>query len=308
MPQVSVIIPTYNRGQFIERAVQSVLAQTYTDFEIVVVDDGSTDDTVQLVLELQKADGRIRYLRHETNRGAQAARNTGIRAAEGHYIAFLDSDDEWLPHKLEQQMALFGRRGQNIGVVYAGYLQEYHNGLPPREHRPVHRGYIYKDALREWIADTSTIVTRKELLYRIGLLDETIRAYQEWDLCIRLARFCEFDFVPDCLAIYHMHSSPTISKDLLRNAWGYLDVVETHRKEILQECGPATLSRHYVIAGQQFLQAGQFDLARRSFRQAVRFAPLYPQALLYFSATLLGRKGYEALRPIKRWLRSLMPG
>lgn len=308
MPKVSVVIPTYNRGVFIGRAVCSVLAQTFTDFEIIVVDDGSADDTAKRVLELAQTDSRVCYLPHETNRGAQAARNTGIQAAKGQYIAFLDSDDEWLPEKLERQMVLFSQGGNRLGVVYAGYRQVSSDGRSSIEELPTFRGDVYKTALARWIAGTITLVIRKDLFEQAGLCDESIRAYQEWDLCICLARYAEFDFVPQPLGIYHIHSLPTISKNLLLSAWGYLDVVEAHREEILRECGTVTLSRHYINAGQHFIRADRFDLAKQNFLQAVRIAPFYPQAFLYFGLALLGRRGYEVLRSIKRRMRSLNLG
>ncbi len=187
---VSVIIPTYNRAQFIGRAINSVLCQSYQKLEVIVVDDASTDDTVVEVAALQRRDLRIQYLRHKINRGAQAARNTGIQAAQGEFIAFLDSDNEWLPIKLERQMALFASRGKGLGVVYAGFRWEYHDGRICRYQSPRYRGDIYRDSLKDWIADTSTLVMRRDVLYKAGLCDEKIRAYQEWDLCIRLASIC----------------------------------------------------------------------------------------------------------------------
>src|SRR5512138_1185650 len=95
-PLVSVVIPTYNRAPLLERAIHSVLSQTYTNLEVIVIDDASTDDTQDRIKNLQLADIRIQYIRHDRNRGSQAARNTGIHAAKGKYVAFLDSDDEWL--------------------------------------------------------------------------------------------------------------------------------------------------------------------------------------------------------------------
>jgi len=115
-PTVSVIISTYNRAHLIGRAIQSVLNQTYQDFEVIVVDDGSTDNTEEIVKSFN--DPRIRYIRHEKNKGAAAARNTGIKAARGKYIAFQDSDDEWLPEKLEKQMKVFENAPPEAGVVY----------------------------------------------------------------------------------------------------------------------------------------------------------------------------------------------
>ena len=120
-PGISVIIPTYNRAHLISRSAKSVLAQTYPDFELIIVDDGSGDNTEEIIEAL--ADPRIRYLRHESNRGVSAARNTGIRAARGDYIAFQDSDDEWLPQKLEKQLGLFEQDNRgDLGLVLCEHL------------------------------------------------------------------------------------------------------------------------------------------------------------------------------------------
>src|ERR1051325_11615249 len=118
---VSTIIPTYNRDELIGRSVQSVLSQTYQLLEVIVVDDASTDDTRDRIETLQQVDPRIQYVRHERNRGAQAARNTGIQAAKGEFIAFLDSDNEWLPQKLERQMPLFSHKADSPAAVYCAY-------------------------------------------------------------------------------------------------------------------------------------------------------------------------------------------
>ena len=116
LPKVSVVIPTHDRAHLVGRAIRSVLAQTFQDFEIIVVDDCSVDNTKEVVQSL--ADSRIRYLRHEINRGGSAARNTGIGAARGEWIAFLDSDDEWLPKKLEKQLEMgYTTDLSNVGAV-----------------------------------------------------------------------------------------------------------------------------------------------------------------------------------------------
>ncbi|MFC6974687.1 glycosyltransferase family 2 protein [Halomicroarcula sp. GCM10025709] len=119
-PRVSVVVPTYNRADTVGRAVESALAQTVTDIEVVVVDDGSTDDTAAVVTGID--DERVRYLAHERNRGRSAARNTGIEAARGEYVAFLDSDDRWLPGKLDRQLAELSRRPPEWIGVYCEFL------------------------------------------------------------------------------------------------------------------------------------------------------------------------------------------
>ncbi len=293
---VSVVIPTYNRVELVGRAVHSVLSQTYSDLEIIIVDDASSDNTQDRIEAVQQADCRVRYLRHDSNRGAQAARNTGIQAAKGEYVAFLDSDNEWLPRKLERQIALFSHETHVLGAVYCGYRKVSSNGRVLNEYVPRHRGSIYRKTLSEWLTDTSTLIVRKDVLVRIHGFDENVRAYQEWDLCIRLARDCEFDFVPECLTLYHEHTLPTISKDLLTDANGYLGVVERYQEEILRECGRRTLGEHYLITGRLFVRAEQFGLAKSYFLKSIRYDPLNIKATIHFGVSLLGKDIYQSLR------------
>jgi glycosyltransferase involved in cell wall biosynthesis len=278
------------------RAVQSALSQSYLILEVIIVDDASTDDTRDRIKTLQDIDYRVRYFRHDSNRGAQAARNTGIQVAKGRYIAFLDSDNEWSPRKLERQMALFSHKADSLCVVYCGYSKLSSNGDVLNEYVPRYRGLIYKQVLVDWLTDTSTLVVGKDILEKINGFDENIRAYQEWDLCIRLARECEFDFVPECLTLYHQHALPSISKDCLRDAYGYLGVVDAYREEILCECGRRILSQHYLKTGRLFIHAGRFDLARVYLLKSIRYDPLNIKAMIHFGASLLGTDVYRFLR------------
>ena len=118
-PTVSVIIPTYNRGHLINRAINTVLVQTFQDFEVIVVDDGSTDNTIEVVNRL--SDDRVSLLKINENRGASFARNRGIELAAGRYIAFQDSDDEWKKDKLKKQIQVFNNAAPEVGLVYTGY-------------------------------------------------------------------------------------------------------------------------------------------------------------------------------------------
>ena len=118
-PYVSVILPTYNRGHVIQTAIQSVLNQSYKNFEILVVDDGSTDNTPEQITRVQ--DRRLQYIRQDLNQGAAAARNVGMKAAQGSYIAFLDSDDAWHPDKLRQQLEFLETAPSNVGGCVTAY-------------------------------------------------------------------------------------------------------------------------------------------------------------------------------------------
>jgi glycosyltransferase involved in cell wall biosynthesis len=302
---VSVVIPTYNRSQLIERAVNSVRSQSYRDLEVIVVDDASTDDTRDRVEAIQRVDSRVRYVRHETNRGAQAARNTGIEAAHGKFNAFLDSDNEWLPNKLSLQIPKFTGGAKALGVVYCGFWRVSAAGERLHKYEPQYRGAIYQFALQQWITDTSTLVVRKEILKSIRGFDESINAYQEWDFCIRLARVSEFDFVPECLSLYHEHDLASISKDHLRDASGYLRVVDLNKAEILHNCGRRAISMHYLRSARLFILAERLDSARAMLWKSVQFYPLNTMAILHLGASLLGGRAYDSLRSGKQQAATL---
>lgn len=200
VPGVSVVIATYNYGRYLAGALDSVLGQTVGDFEVVVVDDGSTDDTAEVVRPYLR-DGRIRY--HRTAHvGAWAARNQGVRLARAPLLAFLDSDDLWLPYKLERQLALF-EADPDLGVVCSyrrlmdedGWELEY-------EQPPCCRGWVLPHILfRNYICFSSSIV-RREVFDRIGLFDERLAVAGDYDLWLRTARHYRFDYVAEPLVLY----------------------------------------------------------------------------------------------------------
>jgi len=207
VPKVSVIIPTYNRAHLVGRAIRSVLNQTYQDFEIIVVDDHSTDNTEEVVKSFN--DPRIRYIRHEKNRGGSAARNTGIRAARGEYIAFLDDDDYWLPTKVEKQISLFEQAPADVGMVYSGFALVNPScsriyGL----HKPRCRGRLSAKEIFSWITTTSTMMVRKDFLIQIGGFDERLSVFEDPDLRIRLAQICRFDYIDEVQVLYGPQGNP----------------------------------------------------------------------------------------------------
>lgn len=201
-PTVSVIIPTYNRAQLVTRAIHSVLKQSFADFEVLVVDDASTDDTLETVAAI--ADPRIRYLRQPVNQDVSAARNRGLRAARGEFIAFLDSDDEWLPGKLEAQVARFRDAPDSVGLVYSGSITRYDDGKE-NVFQPEHRGDVFREILLKNITDTgsASVMVRRNVLRVVGFFDERIPAMEDYDYWIRAARFYDFDFVDEPLVRYH---------------------------------------------------------------------------------------------------------
>lgn len=208
MPKVSVIIPTYNRAHLLERAIRSVLNQTFQDFELIVVDDGSTDETNKII-GIFNLD--IYYIRHDKNKGVSAARNTGLRYSKGNYIAFLDSDDEWLPQKLERQIKVFENGSDKLGVVYSGYSVE---TKPDEPIIPQYRGDILNYILiYNCVGSATNPLILKNCFDKVGLFDEDLPALNDWDMWIRIGQHYDFEFIPEILACYHPQTV-SISKNI----------------------------------------------------------------------------------------------
>lgn len=183
VPLVSVIIPTYNRAAMVGQAVESVLAQTYSDFELIVVDDGSTDETDKVLSAYRD---RIRLLQ-QSNRGVSAARNHGIRNAKGRLIAFLDSDDLWLPEKLSRQAAFFERYPESlICQTEEIWIRNGRRVNPKKRHRKL-SGDIFGPSLELCLVSPSAVMLRKVLFDEIGLFDEELPACEDYDLWLRVS-------------------------------------------------------------------------------------------------------------------------
>lgn len=201
-PLISVIISTYGRPHLVGRAIESVRQQTYRSLEIVVVDDASPDNTGDMVRRV--ADRRIRYIRHERNRGlAAATRNTGIRAARGQFVAFLDDDDEWLLNKLERQMlAIRGHGAVLCAAVVNGVWIKRHGQLT----------VTLEDLRRGNPFDPSGLLVRAEVQSQV-MFDEQLRFGEDWDVFIRIARLCSVGYVPDPLLRYSDGSHDRVTNE-----------------------------------------------------------------------------------------------
>lgn len=200
-PLVSTVITSYNKAPYLAETIESALIQDYTPHEVVVIDDGSRDESVAVA----RAFGdRIRLV-VQPNGGASAAKNRGIREARGQYVAFLDGDDRWRPGKLSKQMALF-ERNPKLGVVYAD-RQKFSSAeayIPEPERRTLefHRGMILDQVLLDDFISFSTAVVNRACLFEIGLMDEKQRVSDDYDLWLRMARCYEFDYVDEVLVDY----------------------------------------------------------------------------------------------------------
>lgn len=201
-PLVSVIIPTYNRVKTLPTAVESVLGQTYGNVEVIIVDDGSTDGTQEYVRGI--VDSRVRYMRSTANRGPSAARNQGVRQAQGRYVAFQDSDDEWHADKLEKQMSLLLDTAHGYDLVYCEFTQ-YREGIqrgvvPSREISPeCKRGEILAVLLLQPMIGTPTIVVKRDDFLQAGGFNEHLRTFEDYEFTLRFAQNHHIGFVEESL-------------------------------------------------------------------------------------------------------------
>lgn len=201
-PLVSVIIPTYNRKRLVCRAAKTVLAQTHDHLECIVVDDCSTDGTLDALTELSYQDQRLRVISHLENRHASAARNTGISASQGELIAFLDDDDTWLPEKLEKQMKCLSQAPSKVGMVYC-WFDIYRDQEIIGTRRPQLRGNIFDQLLiSQPLGNASTLLVRREVIDHIGGFDENLPRGNDGDFIRRVGQHYEIEVVPEVLVHY----------------------------------------------------------------------------------------------------------
>lgn len=203
-PLVSAIIPTYNAKEFLSQAVRSALDQTYPNIEVIVVDDGSTDQTRELVKSYSP---KLHYVYREHSGLPSVVRNAGLRVAQGEYVAFLDSDDQWLPGKLERQVEILERHPA-IGLVSANALslvpgRNTGDRLYLRDEQP-RSGWVLEMLLKDNFVVTSTVMIRHSLLNRVGVFSEDplLRVGEDYDLWLRIATVAEVCYLPEALAIY----------------------------------------------------------------------------------------------------------
>ena len=277
MPNVSVVIPTYNRADYLHEAITSVLSQSYRDFEIIVVDDGSTDDT-RRVLEHFIAEGSIQYI-YQTNAGGGNARDTGIQAAQGKYIALLDSDDLFLPNKLEKQIA-FLEEYNEAGMVHSGF-SKFDNTGKDLGYRDSSRfsGWIYPNLLLEWsvLIASSTVVMPSSVLQKIGRFDDSTWA-ADLDMWRRIARRYLILTVPENLAKIRVHAGGMSSDKtgIAARFLKYFDKAFLEDPTLSNNFRRRALSKMHANVGHNLLGEGESEhmgYVRQNSVQAIRLWP-----------------------------------
>lgn len=210
--KVSVIIPTYNRAEFLRRAIDSVLGQTYQEFELLVIDDGSTDTTHEIVTAYRK---RITYI-FQKNQGVSSTRNLGIQSSRGELLAFLDSDDVWLPEKLERQVVVMDQHPE-LQLCHADeiWIRRGVRVNPKKKHKK-YGGYIFPYCLPLCVISPSSVMIRRTLFEKVGYFDERLPACEDYDLWLRITKEYPVYFIEEPLLIKYGGHADQLSQQY----WG----------------------------------------------------------------------------------------
>ncbi|UMA63310.1 glycosyltransferase family 2 protein [Roseivivax marinus] len=271
-PEVSIILPVYNRESTLGRALDSLTAQHARDIEIIVVDDGSSDGSRALAEACAARDPRIMITQTPRNLGAAGARNVGIGLASGRYVAFQDSDDRWFPEKLTRQLEALREsptsRACYCGAVYFSTNQSYYIPRQGTNHRP--GGNIFEDLLASNATTPQTLLVERGLLSECGDFDENLFINEDWDLALRIARRTSFTFVPDPLVMIY-RTSDSVSSDRSADAIFREWLLETYASDYARH--RRARARQRYIAGAQHLALGNYRRALRLLVQSMRDTP-----------------------------------
>lgn len=322
-PLVSVVIPAYNGARYIAEAVESVYKQSYDNWELIVIDDGSTDNT-RAVLDPYMA--RIRYS-YQENKGTPAARNAGVAEAKGELIAFLDNDDLWLPEKLELQVQaiqrwpecalvftdgkIFSDRGIRRHSVISRRLDEW-----IRECRTADPLVIKGWLTREFyylnhISSASSVLVSRECIESIGSFDETIDVADDYDLWLRIALRYPVLFLPSCLYLWRERDdskSGPVPERMPRWTEASIKVIEKHLHAAPGEIRQAIrvhLSRMYWYCGRTYFDLDKFRASRRMLARCIRYDKAFFPAMVFLLACHLSPSVITRLRRMKHWVTGI---
>lgn len=299
-PTVSVVIPTYNAASLLPDAVEGVLAQTYPEVEVIVVDDGSTDETPEVMAQYEDA---VRYIRKE-NGGSASARNRGIREAEGAFIALLDADDVWMPEKLERQMAQFDAH-PDLMWSYTNWVLVDEDSEEPvyyaHQVMECQGGDVLRPLLGRLFIPPSTEVIRREVFDEVGLYDESElhRISEDWEFSLRVAERYPVGYVEEPLMKRRRHAGKkTSTMDLehaLRSRRAIIEKTVHRNPDRLKDLLPSALANLYTKMGRKWMNREERGRALKHFLTALQHEPTYWRAWMYAVAALLPRSVLRTL-------------
>ncbi len=278
MPTVSVIIPTFNRAHYLKSAIESVLGQTFKDLELIVVDDGSTDETQREVRSYCEKDKRVYYI-SQSNTGVSVARNSGLSRATGKYVAFLDDDDKWLPRKLQIQVN-FMETHPEVGLCYTRLRIVYGTNSHGRRSRAIPENLVttFEKMLGETFIPSSTVLIRKDDMDKISWFNPRYKTCQDWDLWLRFVQHWRIAALEDDLTMTHKDDHSHLSENPIRSMHQSIEILKN--LNILPEYRRYKNLRGKNIArinyklGREHYERKQFLQAAKHFTIALTLDPL----------------------------------
>jgi glycosyltransferase involved in cell wall biosynthesis len=296
--EISVVIPTYNRINKVCRAIESVLRDEFDDFEIIVVDDGSTDGTKQELSNIP--DSRIKYIRFEQNRGANAARNAGVRRSRGEYISFLDSDDEFEKGHLDKVHSILESAGQGVIGAYTSFRHVNDKGNTHRYSRANVQSITQERLLRgNAIGGFSCTTFRRRLFDEVGYLDEDLPSCQDLDFFIRALDAGTLIGVDEVLLTYHT-SGNRISTDLNRVIEGNKIILNKYHDLLTQKA----IGHRYHAMGLAAGSGNRMDVAKKMFRKSIEYDPWNVLNWYHYLFVWFGRNWHDRAINAKVWVKT----
>lgn len=290
--EVSVILPLYNRENSIRASISSVLAQTFQDWELIIVDDCSTDNSFNVASSFK--DPRIRVVKSEKNEGAASARNLGIRKAKGIYISFLDSDDAYEPRFLEESVKKLESSSPHIGICWTGYNLLRHVNGQTKQHQYMWKPSKGRPAYFSFLSDlrvgtNSGITIKREVFDQVGIFDESLPAAEDTDLFLRISQQFSFEYVDDYLININQTGTDRLSKRFDKIAQAYNIIISKHLAEIEKH---KTLRLKYFYKSMWLnYHLGMRDAARNYFRKVLADNLLHVQGwLIFLLFEIMGKK------------------
>jgi glycosyltransferase involved in cell wall biosynthesis len=295
MASVSVILPTYNRAQLLNISINSVLSQTYRDFELILIDDCSTDSTSSVLDSI--TDDRVRVIKNTSNKGIAAVRNIGVMNSRGKYIAFLDDDDEWLPDKLEKQVKIIEESSPVLGCVYTGIIIIMDGSNNTSQTKVSHfRKNILNNLLFNNFITTSTMLIKKECFEKTGLFDESIPYGEDYDMWIRIAEIFEFENISEPLVKYRIHSN-----SISANHGAIIKGLETlmSKHESLFASNNRAKSNHLLELGIAYCYLGNTIAGKKAFLNALKLNKFDERIYYNLLLSELGAEKFIKLKELK---------
>lgn len=303
VPKVSAIITTHNRKSLVEKAIDSVLRQTYSNIELLVVDDASDDGTKEILSNRTKRDGfEYIYITKEESKGGNHARNVGINHSKGEYIAFLDDDDEWMPEKIEKQVAFFVSNS-DYGAVSC--LTKIECDLKDIIKEPLsHRieGDIHQDIFKQIYCLTSSLMIRRDILDKCGLFDENIGFWQEYELSIRFAQITKAGIVPEYLMLYRIINNSNNQTSKLYEWREAVEYISDKHKDLITKLPNETYRKYQGFIAKDGMNRSSNIGDKESMNYYGLMMLKYDISVKYIMKWIIGEKGKKTIRRIKSHL------